>query len=386
MHEDTRENPSNRPTLSSAEPEPVEEETTIEDTVDGLQELIVQRSALENYRGMVVAAGKDGLDPVASELMQVNLNHLKLRRSGYGMESFNQDSMVTLEDFDEWLSNLSSKIKAFIERLIALAKEYASKILSGIEGVKSEAEKLIDRARNKVRKPSNELHDGDQVISIDSPGILWVNGEFCNADCKSEQEVIKFFTTTWPKYAQDQINRAKKMISEYDVESGNSENFESNIGFIGNHQSLVQSITKVVLPGNKQIAFKYVALGPELVDDESAEPAPAKHTFVVRTPNEINGVLKSNIATMNALGNMFKSEADVLHEMSSLSSALMNLENRRGETVWKSARDGLDDISKAMMDLIGRLKPNYDPIVRHLAKVGTARNAVCRKELDTLGQ
>lgn len=387
MSDDTRQNPSNRPSLTTPEEEPVEQNIIVADTLDQMQAMIVQRAALENYRDMVLAAGPDGLDPVAKKIMLANLQQLKVQRNSIGMESFNSEhEEVTVENFSEWLSSLGEKIKALIERLIAMAKEYASKIMTGVESVKTQAEELMERIRKKARRPSNELHEAGQEISVEQPALLWANGEFCIGDCKSEQEVVKFFTTIWPKYAKDQITRAKKMISEYDVESGNSENFEANMDFLGNHQSLVANITRAILPGNKQIAFKYVALGPELVDAADAEPAPASYSFEVRTLNEISSSLKSNVATMNALGHMFRSEAEVLNEMATLSEALMGLENRRGETVWKSARDGLDDISKAMMGLIGRLKPEYDPIVRHLAKVGTARNALCRKELDALGQ
>lgn len=357
------------------------------DTVTELQELFVQRSALENYREMVIAAGPDGLGPTAAQIMLINLHQLKHSNTGVSMESFTQDRLsLSSEDFGEWLSNLGQRIKELIEKLIKMAKEYAAKIMTGVESVKTQSEQLIERIRGRGKKASNELHGEANEITISDPSVLWANGEFCINDCKAEQDVIRFFTTIWPKYAKDQIARAKKMISEYDVESGNSENFESNIGFLGNHQSLVNNITQLVLPGNKQIGFKYVALGPDLIDADDATPAPANHSFEVRSLSQINAVLKSNIATMNAMGAMFRSEAEVLHEMSSLSEALMGLEGRRSETVWKSAREGLDDISKSMMDLISRLKPNYDPIVRHLAKVGTARNAVCRKELDALGQ
>lgn len=391
MHDDTRQNPSNLPDLKSPVEEDVEVFTQIDSSVGDLKELIIQRATLEYYRDQVAAAGTDGLDPVSSQIMLVNLRQLKLSRGNYGLESFDTNKeTITVEDFKEWLSNVADRIKELIDKLIKMAKEYASKIMSGIEGVKSESEDLINRARGRKKGPQlrvgNELHGEGQIIKIESPATLWANGELCLGDCKSEQDVIKFFSTVWPKYAKDQITRAKKMIGEYDVESGNSENFESNIGFLGNHQSLVANITKQVLPGNVSVAFEYVALGPKLVEAENAEPAPSSYEVTVRTNTEIQSTLKSNIATMNALSHMFKAESDVLHDMSSLSEALMDLENRRGETVWKSARDGLDDISKAMMDLISRLKPNYDPIVRHLAKVGQARNAVCNLELSKLGQ
>ncbi len=363
------------------------DETIVQHVLMDARELMTTRQALENYRDMVSSAGIDGLDPIAKKLMMVNLQQLKLKGNTVGMESFDvTNDSISVEDFAEWINGLSDKIKSLIDKLIALAKDYASKIMSGVESVKSQAEDLINRARKSTKRPANELHGDDKEVSIDNPSILWANGEFCIGDCRSEQEVVKFFLNVWPKYAKEQISRAKKMVGEYDVETGNSENFEANMGFIGNHQTLVAGITKEVLPGNKQIAFKYVALGPELVDAEDAEPAPAKHSFEVRSLSEINTALKANISTMNALGSLFKAESEVLHDMSSLSEALMQLEGRRGETIWKSARDGLDDISTAMLDLIGRLKPSYDPIVRHLAKVGNARNAICRKELDALGQ
>lgn len=391
MHEDTRQNPANRPELAETPPDPVETGIEIEDCVDELNGLIVQRAALENYRDLVATAGADGLDPTAKRLMLINLAQIKARSRSYGMESFDSDrEEISVEDFGEWLSDLGQRIKDLIAKLIAVAEEYASKLMSGIEGVKTKAEELMDRIRRRKaagpqKRVANELHDGD-IIKVDAPAILWANGELCVGDCRGEQEVVKFFVQTWPRYAKEQITRAKKMISEYDVESGNSDNFESNIGFIGNHGSVVNYITRHVLPGNKSIAFKYVALGPELVDAEDATPAPAVVEYEIRPMVEITNALKANIATMNALGAMFKAESEVLHDMSTLSDALMGLENRRNETVWKSARDGLDDISRAMMELIGRLKPNYDPIVRHLAKVGTARNAVCQRELDALGQ
>lgn len=383
---DTRQSHTHSPDLANA-PDPIEDQTMIEDTVDQLQDLYVQRATLESYHGLVKAAGPDGLDHVASQIMMVNLNQLKLRRNSVGMESFDMGvDRVTIEDFSEWLSDVGEKIKALIERLVQMAKDLAARVMSGVEGVKKQSEELIDRIRNRGRKPANELHDENREITISDPGILWANGKFCVEDCKSEQEVIKFFVNIWPKYAKDQISRAKKMMAEYDVANGNLEDFDSNLAFVGNHKSLVANITRQVLPGNVRVGFKYGALGPELVEAEDATPAPASHSFEVRPVALINNTLKANVATMNALASMFRSEADVLHDMSTMSEALMKLEDRRGEALWKSARADLDEISKKIMDLIGRLKPNYDPIARHLAKVGTARNMVCRKELDALGQ
>lgn len=389
MHEDTRENPSNLPDLVKQVDDHSLDANTIQDTVLEVQQLMGVRTALEHYRDQVAAAGVDGLDPIAKQLMLVNLQHLKLNRNAIGMEDFTlQQDTLSAEDFTESLSGLSEKIMALINRLIEMAKQFASKMMSGLENVKTQAEDLMDQIRNKKRGStkhvSNEFHDGEVTVTIENPSILFADGHFCIDDCRSEQEVIKFFLQQWPKYAVEQISRAKKMISEYDVESGNSDNFESNAGFIGNHESLVRNITEAVLPGNKAIAFKYVALGPELVDAENASPAPAKHTYAIRTEVEMNGTLRKNIATMNALGKLYREEATVLREMSNLADAVSGLEGRRGETIFKSARNGLDAISNMMMDLITRLKPNYDPIIRHLARVGTARNVAVRKELDAV--
>lgn len=387
MHDDTRQNPSSLPDLVGDIDTHDMDANTIQDSVLEVQELMGVRSALENYRDQVAAAGIDGLDPVAKQMMLVNLRQLKLSRNSVGLESFDlSKDTLSVEDFSESIHSLGEKIMAVIKRLIEMAKQFASKMMSGLETVKTTAEQLIDQIRRKKRSSnehvSQEFHEGDKTITIDNPGILFADGKFCIDDCKSEQEVIKFFLQAWPKYAIDQIHRAKKMIGEYDVESGNSENFESNAGFIGNHESLVANITQAVLPGNKAIAFKYVALGPELVDAEDAAKPPASHTYEVRTEVEMTGTLRKNIATMNALGKLYGEEASVLKEMSQLAEALGKLENRRGETIFKGARDGLDAISNMMMDLITRLKPNYDPIVRHLARVGTARNVTVRKELD----
>jgi hypothetical protein len=386
MSDDTRESHTHRPDDEAAD-DHTADANFIQDTVLEVNELMGVRTALEQYRDQVAAAGIDGLDPVAKQIMRVNLQQLKLSRNAIGLESFDlSKDTLSVEDFAESLSNLGEKIMALINRLIEMAKQFATKMMAGLETVKTQAEELMDSIRNKKRGPakrvSQEFHEGDQTITIDNPGILFANGKFCLDDCRAEQEVIKFFIQQWPKYAIEQISRAKKMVGEYDVESGNSENFESNAGFIGNHESLVKGITEAVLPGNKEIAFKYVALGPELVDSEHATKPPASHTYEVRTEVEMTGTLRKNVATMNALGSMYKEEAAVLQEMSTLAESLNKLEGRRGETIFKGARDALDAISNMMMDLITRLKPNYDPIVRHLARVGTARNAAVRKEFD----
>ncbi len=384
---DTRQDPSNLLKLIDDVDSHDNDANLIEDNVLELKELMGVRTALEGFRDQVKAAGVDGLDPVAKELMRVNPAMLKQNLpANASLESIDiGGEEITFEDFSSALKGVGDRISAVIQKLIDMAKQFASRIMSGVETVKTQSEQLLDQLRNRGKsKASMELHDGEREITIDSPGILFADGKFCLDECRSEQEVIKFFLQQWPKYANDQINRAKKMISEYDVESGNSDNFNSNAGFIGNHESLVGNIKTVVLPGNKQIGFKYVALGPELVDAEGAAEAPGSHSFAVRTEAEIQGTLRKNIATMDAMGKMFKEEADVLQNMTTLSQALMGLENRRGETVWKSAREGLDEISNVMMDLITRLKPNYDPIVRHLARVGTARNAACRKEMAAL--
>lgn len=388
MSEDTRQDPSSLPALNNDAADDLEySSNTIEDTVVSVRELIDIRTSVECYRDQLKAAGQDGLDPVAKQLMAINLQQLKARPKSYGLESFDAEQEVTLEDFSEWLGNLGERIKQLIDKFIKYAKEYAARIMTGVEKVKTQAEELIERAKGRSKnKASNELHDEGQVINLGSVAILFADGEFCLSDHRAEKEVIKFFDASWPRYAKDQITRAKKMIAEYDVESGNSENFEANIGFLGNHTSFTNSVTAVVLPGNKQVGFKYGALGPELVNAEGAKEAPSEYSFTTRSSAEVNNTLKQNVVMLNALSGLFKADSSVLNEMATLSEALLGLENRRGETVWKSAREGLDDISKAMMELINKLKPNYDPIVRHLTTVANARNAVCRKELDALGQ
>lgn len=386
MHEDNRQNPSNLPALIDTPDDHEYDADMVQDTVLEVKELLGVRTALENYRDQIQAAGVDGLDPVAKAIMQVNLTHLQVSRPSVGLEAFNPGMLPSMEDIGEQLSNLGKKIMVLINKLIETAKRFAAKIMSGIETVKTQAEELIDRIRNKRsgQEKSFEFHKEEREVTISSPGILFADGVFCLDDFQAEQDVIKFFTGHWPKYVADQINRAKKMIAEYDVESGNSENFNANAEFIGNHESMARGILDVVLPGNQSIAFKYVALGPELVDAKGVKAAPDTHSFPVRPDVEITGTLRKNVVTMNALGNLFKEEGNILQQMSTLSRALGELENRRGETVWKSAREGLDTISNMMMDLITKLNPHYDPIIRHLAKIGTARNATCRKEMDTV--
>jgi hypothetical protein len=383
MTDQTREHHGN----PDAEPGDVKDthaydENIVQDTVMEVHELMGLRTAIENYRDQVVAAGRDGLDPLAKSIMQVNLRQIGLGSNRYGLEAFGEDGIPSVEDFKETLDGIGAKIMAFIEKLIAHAKVVGAKIMSGISSVTTKAEELIDKARTRGTRASTELHGDEQEVTINSPGLLFADGEFCIDDCRSEQEVIKFFINTWPKYAVQQIERAKKMITEYDVESGNSENFTANSEFIGNHQSLADTLAGRILPGNKEITFKYVALGPELVNAENAQAAPDAYTYTVRTNAEIQGTLRKNIASMNALGKMFSEEADIYRHMGTLSKAVGDLEGRRGETVWKSAREDLDAISTMMMDLIVRLKPNYEPIVSYLGKVGAARNAACQQELN----
>lgn len=383
VHEDTRENPGARPSIKDADPGPELEDNAVNNDTQELSQLVTDRAALEKFHGQVLHAGRDGLDPIATKALHIGLAHLGMEKAQVSNEDFT-DINISAEDIGEKLKEIGRKIMELIDRMIEAGKAFAAKIMSGITGVVNEAEALVERVRSGRKGPSNELHD-DKTITISSPGILMTDGEFCADDCKSEIEVVKFFQNFWPRYAIEQIKRASKMIGEYDVESGNSDNFKANAEFLGNHPSLVSKIETLILPGNKQIAFKYVALGPELVDAEDAKPAPDKYTMEVRDSTSIVKTLRLNIEHMKALSKLFEAEADVLKEMKNLSQSVMDLENRRGETIFKGARDDLDTISNMVMGLVNRLKPNYDPIVRHLAKVGSARNAVCRQELDARG-
>lgn len=383
VHEDTRENPGNRPGIVDQDQGPDMSENMVVDYSSELNQLVTDKVALEKYYDQVVSAGRDGLDPIAQQAMQIGLASLGMEKAKVSKENF-VDLNISAEDIAEQLKAIGKKIMEFIDKLIDSAKQFASKVMAGLTTVREQAEALLEKLKNPSKRASTERAN-ETVINIDSPAILWADGRFCIEDAKAETEVVKFFQTAWSSYAIDQIRRAKKMISEYDVESGNSENFKANSEFIGNHASLVNSITRQILPGNKQIKFKYVALGPELVEAEGAEEAPSTYPLEVRSSPAIANTLRMNIARMDALGNLFAVESNILSEMKLLSQAVMDLENRRGETVWKSARDDLDAITNMVMELINRLRPSYDPIVRHLAKVGTARNAVCSKELIALG-
>lgn len=379
---ETRQQHGNNIDLTS-HPDQDNVENMVNDEAKEFSQLITDRAALEKYHDQVVAAGKDGLHPVAARAMMIGLNHIGYAKDKVSNENYT-DINISVEDLASYLKEISKKILAFIEALIAKGKEYASKIMSGIDGVVKEAEELIQRARGKRTRSSNELHD-DKTITIGSPGILMVNGELCLDECRDEAEVVKFFQGAWPQYAIDQIKRARKMISEYDVESGNSDNFKSNAEFLGNHKSLVARVEDIILPGDKKIGFKYVALGPELIDADNVKESPSSYTLDVRDSTTIVKTLRDNIEHMKSMAKMFSAEANVLQEMRGLSQSVADLENRRGETIFKGARDDLDTISTMVMGLVNRLKPNYDPIVRHLAKVGTARNAVCRQELEAQG-
>lgn len=383
-HVDTRQNPGNRPSINEGEPEPdMEENIVITDDSEKLLQLVNDKAALEKFQSQVESAGRDGLCPVANQALRIGLAHVTKDTSLVSNESYT-DINISAEDIGEKLKAVGKRILEVIQVLIDKAKQYATKLMSGIDSVKSDAEELIKRATAKRTRSSNELHD-DKTITIESPGILMTDGTFCLDDCKSETEVIKFFQTAWPTYATEQIKRARKMIGEYDVESGNSENFKANAEFLGNHSSLVNNITSMTLPGNKKIQFKYVALGPELVDDEDAKPAPDSYTLEVREASEIVRTLKTNIERMRQLSILFTAEGKVLDEMRQLSQGVSDLESRRGETIFKGARDDLSAITNMVMGLIDRLKPSYDPIARHLARVGSARNSVCRRELDARG-
>ncbi|ARV76771.1 virion structural protein [Pseudomonas phage Phabio] len=401
MTDDTRQDPSNRPSINDGSPEQDMSENIVFDNEKELESLIVDRIAVEKFYNHVVTAGTDGLDDVARKALQIGLNHINPAEYKVAVEDFT-DINISAEDIGETLKAIGKKIMAFIETLIEKAKVYAAKIMSGVNGVISDAEELLERAKQKPGSKeekfdsrayakdrmkadiSNELY-GDKTITINNPGILMNGKEFCADDCSSETEIVKFFQGAWPQYAIDQIKRARKMIGEYDVESGNSENFKANSEFLGNHASLVAKIVDLTLPGNKKVAFKYVALGPELVDVEDAPEPPAKYTMDVRDSTTITKTLKDNIEHMRNLSKLLEEEAKVLHEMKQLSQGVQELEGRRGETIFKGARDDLDSISSMVMGLVNRLKPNLDPIVRHLARVGVARNAVCRQELDARG-
>lgn len=344
-----------------------------------------ERVSLERIHTQLKNSGYDGLSGVSKKAMLISLSLISKDYSTVSNEDFT-DINISAEDIGEKIKAIGKAILEFIKQLIAKGKEFATKILTGVEGVIKEAEELLDRARDKPnrRVASNELHDGKTIV-VNSPGILMADGHFCAADCKSEIEVIKFFQGPWPKYVEEQIKRTNKMIGEYDVESGNSDNFKSNAEFIGNHTTFVASIEKLILPGNKNIKFKYGALGPELVDDTDAKDPPETYEMEVRPSTTIVKTLRDNIDRMRSLTKLFEAEAGVLHSMNELSKAVMALENRRGETIFKGARDDLDTISNMVMALINKLNPNYNSFVRHIAKVATARNAVCRQELDAHG-
>lgn len=385
---DTRQDPSNLPNIADAPVEPDMSENIVSDGgALELEALLTDRVTVEKFYGQIKDAGRDGLDPVAQKALLIGLNNIRSVGVKVSTEDFT-DINVSTEDIGEYLKAIGKRIMELIDALIEKAKVLGAKIMSGVTGVINDAEELIDRARSRPKRKdnvaSNELH-GDKTITLSNPSILMADGEFCSGDCKSEVEVVKFFQGPWPQYAIDQIKRARKMISEYDVESGNSDNFKHNAEFLGNHSSLVNRITEIILPGNKAVAFKYVALGPELVDAENAKPAPETFTMDVRESTSITKTLKENIEHMRGLSKILEEEAKVLHEMKELSKGVQDLEGRRGETIFKGAREDLDQISNMIMGLVNRLKPNLDPIVRHLARVGAARNAVCRQELDARG-
>lgn len=358
-------------------------DVTIDDHAQELSRLVETRATLESYLDHITQAGKDGLDPTALKAMRISLNRRGSKDLLPSMESID---VVSTEDVAESLKaklkQVGERIMEIINKLIERAKEAVQAIMSGANKVKAQAEEMLNR-KGKSSNVSNELHDGD--ITIDNPVMLFAGDKFCLDDFKAEQEVAKFFGRTWPQYATDQISRLNKRIKDFDVAEGDLTKFQADSEFIGRHETIVKMIENVTLPGNRQVGFKWVALGPMLKEAEAAKPAPDSYSFSIRTTMEIHKTLKTNVAMMNHMSELFTAESKVLNELKTVSENLGQLEGRRGEAIWKASRDAVDTISREIIELIPKFWPNYDPIVKHLVSTGNARNRVCQQELERIG-
>ncbi|AEH03523.1 internal head protein [Pseudomonas phage PhiPA3] len=379
---DTRQDPHNRPDLKDAPDEFEQPDTITDDHLEQIDELVAMHHSLENYLSHLEAAGPDGLSRHAKRAMQMGLNHIdsKLNRMTCSLED-SESTETDNSSLGNRIKEIAKRIYQFILKLIDQAKQYAKKVIGGSERVKSKAEELLKQIRDRTKpKPANELHNEASHVTVNSPGILFADGHFCLAECRTEQEIIKFFLQTYPQYTKDQINKLTKAVKSYDVESGDVREYESISEFVGKHVSLVASIADKILPGNKKVEFRYTALGPYL-GDADAKDAPSEYSFEARHRAAIEDTLKQNIATMNAVAKLLKAEASILDEMRELSQQLMGLQNRRGETVWRSAREALDKVCTDSMELFQRIRPDYGPISAHLTRIGKARNDVCELEL-----
>lgn len=108
MTDETREHHVDHAGTNDGPPEQPGTSTIIEDNVLEMEELLGIQTALESYKSQIAAAGRDGLDPVAKEIMLVNLRHLSCgKASGYGLESL---TVVDPESIEDILSKVTESI------------------------------------------------------------------------------------------------------------------------------------------------------------------------------------------------------------------------------------------------------------------------------------
>ncbi|MBG7006434.1 hypothetical protein I5G20_13710 [Pseudomonas aeruginosa] len=400
---DTRQNPSNLPDLPEDVPSINHEQNFVSDSdpatnIGGEYDQVVSmRTTLEEFIGLIKEAGDKGITRQSAAFMDVALESIDryLGRKDISNEKYDASprSAMTfiqpsLEDLGERLEALGKKLLALIIKFIDEAKAFGQRMLSGINSTLTETDELIDKAKKLANgiRVSNEraAPDFNMTLQINSPKLLYLCGEFILDDMSCERKVSTFLARDWPTTALSNIDRAVKMLKNYDLETDNLDKFDESFNAIGNGH-MFDKVNGTELPGNVKLTFVKDKFGPRLVESDQ-EAAPESISIEIRDLAIVRKTLDENKVQIRDLGELFKAEARVLERLRLVASEIEGLDGRRSKTVWKGAREDADAILRIAAEFARDIKPEYSTHISHLLRIAKQRNAVCNMELERYGQ
>lgn len=403
---DTRESPDNRPTpvgddyLDSDDDHlniftdavPPSQNMTYQ-----LDQLIYARNSLECFVDLLNTAGDKGITKQAAAFMHVTLESIDklLGFENISTEDFNATPnsamrfvTISQEEIKERIEKIGKKILTLIMHVIEQAKLAAQRVLTGIKAVEDKTDELIEKAKSLINKPtiSNErvTPDFDMSIKIDNPKMLFIGNEFVLDDLTNETKVSQFLAKEWPSIAKSNIDKAVKLIKEYDLEDNELDKFKESFEFIGEANQL-DKIKDTSLPGNSKLIFQKDKYAPRLGEDSHGD-GPETITIEPRMPTEVRKTLEINKEAIRRLGDLFKAEKDILEQLKKVAQGIEDMEERRVKAIWKGARDDANEIISITNSFITDMTPEYATLISYLLRIAKQRNAVCNMELERYGE
>jgi hypothetical protein len=349
--------------------------------VDG-DEVAEAITSLEEFRQLLTQAGPDGLNGQSGAILRVALRSID-RVIGYdtpvpGLESFDGSPRSALRKANVSLEDITDRI----QKGVAKAKEMLGKLLAWLKAQWTDAKSRyakVDALQSTVTAAVKAAPTGKAeslTFTIQNPKHLYVGGEL-DLSLGSEVKAITWLKSAHMKWVLEGMTFASKLVSTYQVEEGNAEDFFRTFGEARRSWFGTRPTAGLTIAGGYVIDYKDEhSSSLALQDDDRAAPKPVG--LEVRDRSALDQFVSSSKAMQAAMGGLFDLTEGASESLEDVKAYAMPYKTDQGAVTGMHCELHVIHFLQELLD------GSVNAVIRQLSDTQVAKLRVVNQELGLL--